>query len=106
MKRCLKNKWSVCNALKAIISKYHLQIDHLLMDNGWENIMLDQVDPNINLYRCDPSIPWQKANVERTIWDLRTYPSLAKRHSLDPVDQKEVNRIIFHYWNYRHFRYK
>lgn len=34
MKRCLKNKRAVRNALKAIIRKYHLQIDHLLMDNG------------------------------------------------------------------------
>ena len=76
------------------------------MDNGWENILLDQVDPNINLYHCDPSSPWQKANVERTIRDLRTYPSLAKRHSLDPVDQKEIDRIIYHYWNYRQFLYK
>ena len=66
MKRCLKNKRAVCNALKAIIRKYHLQIDHLLMDNGWENILLDQVDPNINLYHCDPPSPWQKSNVERT----------------------------------------
>lgn len=106
IKRCLKNKRAVRNALKAIIRKYHLQIDHLLMDNGWENILLDQVDPNINLYHCDPSSPWQKSNVERTIRDLRTYPLLAKHRSLDPVDQKEVNQIIFHYWNYRQFLHK
>ena len=79
MKRLLSGlkKWAIHDALKHLIAKHKLKITDLLMDSGWENILLDQVDPNINLYYCDATNPWQKGVVERTIRGLRTYHLLA-----------------------------
>lgn len=99
--RCLKNKWAIRDALKYLLAKHKLKIDHLLMDNGWENILLDQVDPNINLYYCDAGSPWQKGMVERTIRGLRTYHLLAKSCSIDLVSQNQLDWIVNDYWQFK-----
>ena len=103
MKRLLSGlkKWAIHDALKHLIAKHKLKITDLLIDSGWENILLDQVDPNINLYYCDAGNPWQKGMVERTIRALRTYHLLAKFCSIDIVSQKQLDWIVNDYWQFK-----
>ena len=63
------------------------------MDNGWENIFLHEVDPNINLYYCDPYHPNQKALVERMIRDLRVDTDLSDGVCFDHLDEAKIKQI-------------
>ena len=80
-------------AVISLIKQYNLKIEHLLMDNGWENIFLHEVDPNINLYHCDPYHPNQKALVERMIRDLRVDTDLSDGVCFDHLDEAKIKQI-------------
>ena len=64
------------------------------MDNGWENILLHEVDPNIKLYHSNPGKPNQKALVERMIRDLILDSDLSNSVCFDHLDEANIKAII------------
>lgn len=93
IKHCQKSSQALKQAVISLIKQYHLNIEHLLMDNGWENILLHEVDPNIKLYHTDPGKPNQKALVERMIRDLRTYVALDGKTSFNRLNEITIKKI-------------
>ncbi|MFV8515849.1 IS30 family transposase [Mycoplasma sp. Z244B] len=99
----LRDAKSVRDALKSMIKYYDLKIKSLTIDNGSENVRLNEIDEIAEFYKCNPYSSSEKGSIENAHKWIRYFIPKGKKFSYINLDYIIKMTWVINNWkrNYR-----